>query len=338
MIINSLSKALCFSLFIFFQSPIVQALETDQYMIWGKQLNDVTAFLNAFINKRTWHAIDEINHLPDEQRRILSCEDVHKYILKSYNKNKGMDFISEIERLVYDDPNISRYPPIHTSKKATINQSIYKKSKLFKLKMFGINLKVNGIYTGVDKTDHVFRTGYGYFKTYLKQIKKGKTEKQALIAAIKKGIKQEKTYFGYWVSGVFSYADLEANYQGLRFHRNFCEGDNPYLFRRNNGSWGFSQSIELGDYVNPWFDESYNTSAYLAMRFKSVYPELKKYCDKQGLQWIRERDHYYNNWKGKESFSVRYLQNLISAGKLPNPKKYSLSNICSPPKTSASLH
>ena len=304
------------------------ALETDQYMVWGKQLNDVTAYLNGFINKRTWQAIDEINHLPIEQRKGLICEDVHHYILKSYNRNKGMDFISEIERLVYDDPTLSRYPPQSTGKIATINQSIYRKSKLFKLKMFGINIKVNGIYTGVDKTDHVFRTGYDYFETYKKQRAKGKTEKQALIAAIRKGIKQEKTYYGYWVSGVFSYADLEANYQGLRFHRNFCEGEKPYLFPLKNASWGFSHSINLADYVNPWFDESYNTSAYLSFRFKSIYPELKKYCSEQGMQWVKERDHYYSMWQGRESFSVKYLKSLIEKGLLPNPEKFSLHTIC----------
>lgn len=303
----------------------MKALETDQYMMWGRELNDVTAYLNAFINKRTWKAIDEINHLPEEQRSGLSCEAVHKRILKSYNENKGLDFISEIERLVYDDPTLSRYPPKNTSKQAVVNQSIYKKSKLFKLKMFGINIKINGVYTGVDKTDHVFRTGYGYFKTYKRHLKKGESEEQAVIAAISKGIKQEKTYFGYWVSGVFSYADLEANYQGLRFHRGFCEGDKPYLFRRDGGSWGFSHAIDLKEYVNPWFDESFNTSAYLASRFKGVYPELKKYC---GAQWLSGRNQYYQQKNLSESFSVLYLQGLVDKGKLPNPDKYSLKVIC----------
>ena len=325
---KSLTFSLSFFLFFFAHIPSVQALETDQYMMWGKELNDVTAYLNGFINKRTWKAIDEVNHMPKEQRNAMSCEAVHHYIFKSYNRNKGMDFISEIERLIYDDPTLSRYPPQKTGKIATINQSIYRKSKLFKLKMFGINIKVNGIYTGLDKTDHVFRTGYGYFKTYKKYLKKGKTEKQALIAAIRKGIIQEKTYYGFWVSGVFSYADLEANYQGLRFHRDFCEGENPYLFRRSGGTWGYSHSIDLKNYVNPWFDESYNTSAYLAMRFKSVYPELKKHCVELNDQWLQEQHRYYQQWQGKESFSVRYLQELVKNGKLPSPEKYSLDSVC----------
>lgn len=319
---------LSFLLSLFISIQQAHALETDQYMMWGKTLNDVTAYLNGFINKRTWKAIDEINHLPKEQRNALSCEAVHQHIVESYNENKGLDFISEIERLVYDDPTLSRYPSQKTGKIETINQSIYRKSKLFKLKMFGINIKVNGIYTGVDKTDHVFRTGYGYFKTYKKYLKKGKTEKQALIAAIRKGIIQEKTYYGFWVSGVFSYADLEANYQGLRFHRNFCEGEHPYLFRRRDGSWGYAHSIDLKNYVNPWFDESYNTSAYLAFRFKSVYPELKKHCAELGEQWLKDQHQYYQRWKGKESFSVRYLQELVGKGKLPSPEKYSLNAVC----------
>lgn len=325
--LSALSLSSLFTFLILF--PSAQALETDQYMVWGKELNDASAYLNGFINKRTWKAIDEVNHMPKQQRNALDCEAVHRYILKSYNENKGLDFISEIERLIYDDPTLSRYPHQKTGKIETIKQSIYKRSRLFRLKMFGINIKINGIYTGLDKTDHVFRTGYGYFKTYKKYRKKGKTEKEATIAAIKKGIMQEKTYYGFWVSGVFSYADLEANYQGLRFHRNFCEGEKPYLFRRNGGSWGFSHQIDLKKYVNPWFDESYNTSVYLALRFKSVYPELKKHCSELGDQWLKDQDDYYQHWRGKESFSVRYLQEQIDSGKLPSPDRYSLKTICS---------
>lgn len=306
----------------------VWSLETDQYMMWDKDINDISNYLNAFINKRTWKTIDEINHLPQQERKHLSCEDVHKRILQAYNENKGLDFISEVERLIYDDPTLARYPPQQTGKIATVNQSIYKKSKLFKLKMFGINIKVNGVYFGVDKMDHLIRTGYSYFKTYKKHRKKGETEQQAEIAAIEKGILQERTYYGFWVSGVFSYADLEANYQGLRFHRNFCESDKPYLFQRSNGSWGFARSIDLKDYITPWFDESYNTSAYLSLRFRSVVPSLQEYCNSSNKQWLQQQLHPYKEWQNKESFSVKYLKKRIKQGDLPDPEKYSLKEIC----------
>lgn len=309
-------------------SSTAWSLETDQYMMWGKDINDISNYLNGFINKRTWKAIDEINHLPLAERGKLSCEDVHQHILKAYNENKGLDFISEIERLIYDDPTLARYPPQHTGKFATVNQSIYRKSKLFKLKMFGINIKVNGVYLGVDKVDHLLRTGYGYFKTYQKHRNKGATEQQAEIAAIDKGIFQEKTYYGFWVSGVFSYADLEANYQGLRFHRNFCDSNNPYLFQRNNGSWGFAHTIDLRDYVNPWFDESYNTNAYLSLRFKSVSPALQEYCNRHSKLSLQQHTHIYKEWQHKESFSVKYLKTRIKQGKLPDPEKYSLGAVC----------
>jgi hypothetical protein len=312
----------------FQSSTSVSALETDQYMVWEKPLNDISAYLNGFINKRTWSVLNTVNQLPTQQRKRLNCEAIHKMVLASYNKNKGLDFISEIERRIYDDPTLSRYPPITASKLAIIKQSIYKKSQLFKLKMFGINIKVNGIYLGVDKIDHVLRTGYLYFKAYQRYRNKGHSEKQALIAAIKKGIIQEKTYFGYWVSGVFSYADLEANYQGLRFHRDFCGNQNPYLNRTDKGTWHLSQAIDIREYINPWFDESYNNSAYLGLRFNSVYPELKKYCPFQNSAWLQRRNDYYQQWQDKESFSVRYLQHLVTLGQLDNPKQYSLNAIC----------
>ena len=304
------------------------ALETDQYMAWGKRLNDISAYLNSFLNQRTWQTLADINQLPLQQRALLKCEDIHKKIVTSYNKNKGLDFISEIERRIYDDATLSRYPPISASKLAVIKQSIYKKSQLFKLKMFGINININGIHLGVDKLDHVLRTGYLYFKTYQKYRDQGLSIQQAEIAAIQKGIAQEKTYFGYWVSGVFSYADLEANYQGLRLHQHFCTGEHPYLEQRANNTWYFSYPIDIKAYINPWFDESYNNSAYSHLRFHSVYPELKKYCGLQNSTWLQQRNHYYQYWQDQESFSVHYLQQQTILGKLDDPKPYSLNTIC----------
>lgn len=297
-------------------------------MLWGKSLNDISAYLNSFLNQRTWQTVQAINQLPLRQRQQLSCDEVHKKIIESYNKNKGLDFISEIERRVYDEPKLARYPPITYSKFAVIDASIYKKSQLFKLKIFGINININGIHLGVDKLDHILRTGYFYFEHYQKQRKRGASSLSAEISAIEKGITQEKTYFGYWVSGVFSYADLEANYQGLHFHQNFCSGNQAYLQRRNNSTWRFSRLIDLKHYVNPWFDESYNTSTYLQRRFKSVYPELKRYCVWQKSTWLQQRNQYYQYWQGKESFSVRYLQRLQEYGKLDSQMPYHLNTIC----------
>lgn len=300
-------------------------------MVWDRPLNDVSAYLNAFINQRTWQTLATINKATLQQKHYLSCHAVHKLIIADYNKNKGLDFISEIERKIYDDPTLSRYPPIHTSKLAVIEQSIYKKSQLFKLKIFGVNINVNGIHLGLDKLDHILRTGYLYFKIYQKNRQDGLSEQQAEIAAIRKGIQQEKTYFGYWVSGVFSYADLEANYQGLRLHKQFCSGSQPYLKQRFNGTWAFTRSIDLKAYINPWFDESYNTNTYLTRRFKGVYPELKQYCDQRNSKWLQKRDNYYRAWQDKASFSVQYLQQQVALGKLDDPKRYSLDTICAKP-------
>lgn len=307
------------------------ALETDQYMAWNKPLNDVSAYLNSFINQRTWQTLAAINQDVLQHKKYLSCEAVHKRIVSDYNKNKGLDFISEIERKIYDDPTLSRYPPINASKLEVIERSIYKKSQLFKLKIFGININVNGIHLGLDKLDHILRTGYFYFKNYQKTRQDGLSEQQADVVAIQKGITQEKTYFGYWVSGVFSYADLEANYQGLRLHKQFCATHQPYLQQRTNKTWAFSRPIDLKMYVNPWFDESYYNNAYLQLRFKSIYPELKKYCDARNSAWLQQRNRYYQRWKDQASFSVHYLQQQVALGKLDNPKRYSLDTICAKP-------
>ena len=51
----------------------------------------------------------------------------------------------------------------------------------------------------------------------LSAIKKGDSHKVSMEKAIDLGIIGEKNILGRYASGVFSFADLEANFQGLLF-------------------------------------------------------------------------------------------------------------------------
>jgi hypothetical protein len=92
-------------------------------------------------------------------------------------------------------------------------------------------IRVYSIEFGTDKFDHLFQQGYTYYRKYNAARSDGKSDADALKAAVTYGRSTENLFFGYAVSGVYSNADLAANLAGLRFYQNLTSeikiGDQP---------------------------------------------------------------------------------------------------------------
>lgn len=297
------------------------ALETDQYMTWKTELEDSTREVNEFINDKAQEVLNEIN---GKQPWDVTCRQAHEEIVGWHSK--GMDVIVGIEKWIYENPLLDKFPKNLGSKLGVVKSSIYADSWLFKLKIFGINVKINGVTMGIDKLGHLIETGHAYYKKYQKQIKKGKTHEEALKKAIHYGIRTEKSYYGYMVSGIFSFGDLEANYRGLQLNNNFCHGDDPYL-EYKNGMWNLRRGVDLRDYINPYFDETYSGNTYTKRRWKRVKKNLKKYCELKDSELVQTRLANYNE-VAKPSESLVYLRSLVAKKKIRDPKKYSLDVAC----------
>lgn len=61
---------------------------------------------------------------------------------------------------------------------------------------------------------------------------------QTLEQALEFGSTQDKTYYGYDITGVFSHADLVANFNGLRF----------WLALTPNGELGLNDLLQVKNY------------------------------------------------------------------------------------------
>jgi hypothetical protein len=184
-----------------------------------------------------------------------------------------------------------------------VPQSIYRNPYLPHIPKFGLaaNVQVNGYYFGTDKLSHFASTGYDYYKIFMKSLKSGLSDKEALRKAVNFGILDEKTLHGYWVSGVFSYADLEANYQGLKFYRSLCESP--------------VSSFDITTYVNGFWDESFYLSYRVPKNWKKVSTVLREtVCAKKSSPMVTQRMRYYKE-TSQQSSSMDYLQTL---GDLPS--------------------
>lgn len=266
-------------------------LETDNYIVWKKNLKSSEKILNEFLTNNIQMAIDETKN------KNLTCQEITKRIFRKFQS-----------RFVHDNP-VENYLLDHLSSDYIypqnlhyVGESIYRDPFLPHIPHFGLapNIQVNGYYFGTDKLSHFTSVGYIYYS------------KKSPIKGIEYGIRDEKTLHGYWASGVFSYADLEANYQGYLFYKNLCS-DSQSMLKNINGNWIIKSKPKIAQYINAHWDESYYPSYRVERNHRKVSSVIQyEYC---GLK--NPRSEYYQKTSVK-SFSMRYLEQVKN---LPRPQE-----------------
>ncbi|MEJ7622769.1 MAG: hypothetical protein WKF34_02130 [Pyrinomonadaceae bacterium] len=141
---------------------------------------------------------------------------------------------------------------------------------------------------GIDKLDHFFQQGHEYYELKRKALTAGATVTDAEKAAIAYGQKTERTYFGLLVSGVYSNADLYANYVGMKFYENLTKPIDinnrihPALASLRDGQWELNTAALLArplkSYISDHLNEAWNPSSFRLTLVRSVRREVKKHA------------------------------------------------------------
>ncbi len=123
-------------------------------------------------------------------------------------------------------------------------------------------LRIGDSYLGSDKLGHFFTEGHTYYERYLSD-----GEQSALLY----GKLTESTFYGELATGIFSFADLAANLNGLRFW-NLVLAHKPDPITREQkltpyivcdaGKWKRQRAFDWNDYVDSAWDEVINCNAY----------------------------------------------------------------------------
>jgi hypothetical protein len=128
---------------------------------------------------------------------------------------------------------------------------------------------------GLDKFGHFFAEGWQYFeRAYL--------EGDGADAALDWGEKAERTYFGWLTTGAYSYADLTANFNGMRFwqrllgeHDPLLPADaiaKPYIACRDE-RWVLQSEFDLDDFVDGAWDEGNNCTQMSTEENQALFDE-----------------------------------------------------------------
>lgn len=300
------------------------ALETDNYLSWGIELEDASPEINSFMSEQIELALAKSNAKAEPQ----SCENVTFEIAKRFKTTPGT---KSLETFVNETlTSEKRFPesPYY------LDQSILRNSSRFYLKYSGLspNIQMEGIYFGADKLSHFASTGRRYLKHYLKKIRKGYSEEEALQSMIRFGLLNEQTVLGLWASGVFSYGDMEANYQGFVFYKKLCldEKDN-FLEKTEDGKWVLKNKPDMREYINPYWDETFNLSYFAPGTWNRSSLIIKdEYCPLRNTPGVIERWNLYQV-NTSRSFSLNYIRELQAARykRAPVPEAWqSISELC----------
>lgn len=310
-------------------APAAHALECDQYYAWGRPLQDSTGAINAKINLEIDTALDEVN--AEDAGFALTCDEVAKRVEHRF---KYFLFMPP-EIWAMNSSLVDRVPSTPADELRFREAYVYGRTNRFDTIRWmppSPTVSIAGVRIGTDKLSHFFSEGAWYHLWYETFRRKGLDPEEAERRAVMRGILTEKTILGRAASGVISLADLEANYEGMKFYNGLCGGGDPML-QRISGAWHAVRRFDLGEHVGVEWDESWQPNLYTASRWKKVRPAIAAYCPMLADPQVEEERASYRR-RERETFSEAIVRDLVAEGRLEDPEGFTVDAICGlPPRT-----
>jgi hypothetical protein len=294
-----------FTLLINFLFQTGFAAEIDSVTPRKLKLQNSLTMINTIFNQRLQEGIQKANsrqeHIQDSDagnfcdQQVLYSE-LRKAIFQSLTASwglKGYALDQQLRRLL-----------ARKSYSLSFNDSIYR--DIDYIEGFSLNLKelsdvvnINGHLVGIDKLGHFFAQGWQYFElTHFKG--------QNINQALERGRQEEAGKFGYSTTGIFSFADLVSNFNGMRFwnkvllkqedplksalanffNRPYVSCDIQFMASIKNKkvrkAWAFNTRFNLSDYIDGSWNEANNCNSYadpiieqkVTSRMKSIAPDF----------------------------------------------------------------
>ncbi len=236
--------------------------EIDAFSKRFEPVQESLTLVNDLTNRLLQESLDEANEKND------SCDQDKLY--KALRKRFNNQYQGELAKTII---NSDEFPKI----KIPSNESIYQDFKWYEAIVQGgtarisdpiaDQMMVNGILVGTDKFEHFLGSGYRYFKKFY-------LDGDTLEDALNIGWNAETGLLGAVTTGVMSYADLTANFNGMRFWNHLLlQNDDVLGAEYNQGpfvqcvdsAWVTTkEKIDWSKYIDKAFDEGINCS-----RFKS---------------------------------------------------------------------
>ena len=239
------------------------AYETDPYTHRERTVADSLVVLDREVNAT-------LDRLASSWSR---GEREWRFVMAVYWRIGGPNFEDKLERWAMESPEIERIEfKRGESLIADFPALIARVARIFNV---GPIINLNGVYIGTDKIGHFLSQGRKFYKRYRR------LGDEAL--AMRRSVRTETGVFGRWTTGVYSNADLVANYEGYLFYRGLFHDDivagKPAVFRWQDGKPVRQRRFTWGDHVNAFWDEALNPNVYHRALLPHVEKRLLSLCD-----------------------------------------------------------
>lgn len=232
--------------------------EVDAFTGRFQPLEDSLEKLNVTANEMMNDALEDAN------RRERGCNEriLYRQLRKRFNNH----YKGEFTQFVIESDLLER---ITTPSR----KSVYRDFRWYEAIVQGglsrisdpiaATIKVNNVMMGTDKFEHFMGSGYRYFQTH-------HVEGNPIEESLRIGWRAENGVLGAITTGVMSYADLSANFNGMRFWNHMLlkyddvlgENIGPYIKCENNQWVATETKIDWANYIDDSYDEGINCSRY----------------------------------------------------------------------------
>ncbi|MEK9711125.1 MAG: hypothetical protein VW258_01020 [Thalassolituus sp.] len=293
------TRLLLLALVIF--STSLFAAEVDQFTVIVRDgiehpreaLPDSRFVLNAEVNRRLQRAVERANraqpfrHPPNAARtsRRPHCDITRLY--NAVGSFLARPIVGQVETFAEQSPYVAR-------QRILLNESIYhtftwpQSPSLVLSERVAAVVRIDDDFVGSDKFGHFFSEGRSYFE-----------ESQRLTlplnSALLFGEWTESVYFGAETTGVYSFGDLVANFNGLRFWNALLghqpdpltgEGVKQY-FSCVDKRWVQTRTFDWREYIDTAWNESINCSMFRTPELLAKILESAPLCRTDELPYSR---------------------------------------------------
>jgi len=341
------------ALLLVFASP-VYGHEVDNYSVpFNQEYADVGPLIDAIAYRNLRHAVRNVNLQIDAARRRnappveierLQSPATITYAVR-YAFPPTLSLIDDLERMLYSQEVRDMYPGLVTAYKPF--SCIYDHSsfildprQVFKL-WRSSTIRIGDIYLGTDKIGHFLCKGYINYDLFTRELAKHGDRERAMRAAINLGTSDnffysEKRMVGYFSSGVFSNADLTADYAGLLFYLNVTEPielhgqTRPAMLERDeNGLWRIAPHVTpdqgvLTPFISHHMDEVLNPNLHEPMMRNAIRQAVQEracrllewYADELGNRrnraWFENMMRHHSTFDGVDYGHERRWDEMVT--------------------------
>lgn len=301
----------CLVLAVATLATVSTADESDQYLVWGRDLADSGPAINQILNTRIAGVLDFMN----EQNPGCACCLLTVAIMSDLHENR---LGASTGGVAEPNEGIETYPSLEILPGEIFLQSIYRQVDPALILGVAHNIRIGNAHFGIDKFDEFFGLGRRYYMHFQEQLVAGLTPEQAEDDTIRMGVLDEATFLGSTTEGVFSFADLEAAYQGLLFAMDLCGGSDPRLVLSEN-RWIRSRLVDISPYISPYYDETFLPPLYSAGIEKAVYINIERnYAQIATSEPVANRFSLYRETAPPPSRSLRVTVDYLRGLKIPS--------------------